>query len=73
LAQARNLLDSGELQAAIEKAQVVLSQYDPDSTVAQNIINTAKAELKKLAEKKAATVQQDVQEGVQGVLGGIGE
>jgi len=69
LAKAQQLLDSGELQKAINQAQVVLNQYDPNSSVAQNIIKTARAQLEKMAEDKA----QEVTSGVQGVLEGMGQ
>jgi len=69
LAQAQELFDSGKLQAAIDKAQMVLNQYDPNSSLAKDIINTAKARLQQMAEEQAASVT----EGVQDVIGGMGQ
>jgi len=69
LAQAKELLENGQLEAAIKRAQLVLDEYDPNSSIALNIINTAQNELKRKVEGQAAAVQ----EGVQGVIGGMGQ
>ncbi|HPB68174.1 MAG TPA: hypothetical protein PLT76_03335 [Candidatus Omnitrophota bacterium] len=68
LTQARQYLDQGKFDQAISLAQDVLS-FDPKNIDAAQIIETAKAKLKALAEQKAG----EVQSGLMDKLGTMGQ
>ena len=63
--QANGFINSGQFDEAIKTAKYVLSNLDSNSTAAQDIIEKAKAELKKLADQKLQEVK--------GQLGSLGQ
>lgn len=63
--QANQFLNSKEFNEAISTAQYVIKELDQNSQDAKNILETAKAELQKVA--------QGAVKDVKNVLGGIGQ
>ena len=63
--QANSFINSDQFDEAIKTAKYVLSNLDSNSVAAQNIIEKAQAELKKLADQKI--------EEVKGKLGNFGQ
>ncbi len=73
IAKAKEYLQNGNYEQAIQLAQQILTQFDPNSTEAKSIIDIAKAKIQELAKKKMEEMKNlDTTQAVADIKGKLG-
>lgn len=72
IAQAQQFMIEKKYQEAISAAQEVLAKYDPNSTIAQNIITQAQEAISQMASEAKDNVQAQATTAVDNVKGALG-